>query len=198
MPVATNRTRTLAALGLGIGFLLISFLSRGVPTPYSKPVAEASEPDAHKWYKAGVDALAKGEYDLAVADLSEAIKSYNRLRSAAWRKFMTDVWRSIDGLQTSIPKEKWDSYIDERFRNEAKLAKALAKRGEAYSKKGQFPEAIAEYSKAVGLDKDTETLRLRAAAYRAIGETAKAEWDERQAEFLSRPKETEKPGLCYP
>jgi tetratricopeptide (TPR) repeat protein len=192
MPAATNRTRPLIALGLGIAFLLISFLPRGEPARYSKPVVEANEADADEWYKAGVGALAKGDYDLAVADLSEAIKSYNRLRRAAWRKLMTEVWRSVDGLQTSIPKDKSDTYIDERYRNEGKLAKALAKRGEAYSKQGQLQEAIADYSEAIRLDGDTEAYRLRAASYRAVGETTKAELDERQAEFQSRPDEAKK------
>ena len=193
MPATTNRTRTLLALGLGISLLLISFLPRGEAPRYSKPVVEANEADADKWYKSGVDALAKGDYDRAVANLSEAIKSYSRLLSAAWRKLMTEVWRAVDGLQTSIPKAKSDYYIDGRFRNEEKLAQVLANRGEAYRKKRMFQESIADYSKAIQLDGDSEAYRGRAIAYRAMGETEKAELDERQAEFQSNSKETVNP-----
>jgi hypothetical protein len=53
-------------------------------------------------------------------------------------------------------------------------------------------EAVADYSEVIRLGQETETYRRRAAAYRALGEIAKAELDERQAEFQSTSNEREK------
>jgi len=194
MPAATNRTRALIALGLGLSFLLASFLIRGGPASYSKIIVEVNETEGDKWYSHGINALAEGDYDLATARFTSAIKAYTRLASSAKRRYLADIWRTIETRGWYMPRANWDQLVDEWLRNLGKWAQAIAKRGEAYSRKGQFQEAIADCTEALrlGLDEETETYRVRAATYRAVGETAKAEWDERQAEFKRRPKQAEK------
>jgi len=188
MPAATNRTRTLVALGLGTAFLLISFLPPWGTTRYSKPVVEAHESDADGCYDRGVCALADNDYDRAATDLSKAIEVYDKLASSAWDEMMAEFWRPIKNRRAVFSRSNVDRLSAHAWHFREKFVKALTKRAEAYSKNGQFREAIADYSEAIRLDRDAATYRRRAAAYRAVGDTARAELDEKQADFMTSSK----------
>jgi tetratricopeptide (TPR) repeat protein len=194
MPTIPGRARALIALGLGLAFLLATlFLVSGEPTLITRGVEEDTEVDADRWYNGGVNAFADGDYDQAIVRLSKAMQIYAKLISSTWDELMAEVWRPLKKKYGRISLPKTDWLIKEAFRYRAKFDQAITLRGDAYSKQGQFQEAIADYSEAIRLEEDANRYRHRAAAYRAIGETAKAESDERAADFLNKPKEPVKP-----
>jgi tetratricopeptide (TPR) repeat protein len=193
MAATHSSWRPTAALVLGLAFLLLTVLLPTQPSSYSTRLVEATEVEADACYQRGVSALVDQDYDQAVLHLSKAIKTYSKLASSSWGEMMAPVWKSIESRRGSVSKSEMDSLFHESWRYRDKFVQAITKRGDAYSKKGQFQEAIADYTEAIRLDQDTETYRRRATAYRAVGDRAKAELDERQAEFQSKMKLPEKP-----
>jgi tetratricopeptide (TPR) repeat protein len=193
MPTIPGRARALIALGLGLAFLLATlFLVGGEPTFIARVVGEETEVDADRWYNGGVNALADGDYDRAIVKLSEAMQIYDKLMSSNDDEFMAEVWRPIK-KNRPISERKIHCLLRETLHYRAKFDQAITLRGDAYVKKGQFQAAIADYSETIRLNQDANIYRRRAGAYRAIGETAKAESDERAADFRDKPKEPVKP-----
>jgi tetratricopeptide (TPR) repeat protein len=68
-----------------------------------------------------------------------------------------------------------------------KLAFPHLNRGLSHARKGEYAEAIADYTEAILLDsKYAEAYAHRAEAYRALGDQAKAASDEKKAQELSK------------
>jgi tetratricopeptide (TPR) repeat protein len=193
MPTIPGRARALIALGLGLAFLLATLLLvGGEPILSTKAIDEETEVDADRLYNGGINALADGDYDQAIVRLSKAMQIYDKLMSSSDDEFMAEVWKPIK-KNRPISEQKIHFLLREAFHYRAKFDQAITLRGDAYVKKGQFQAAVADYSETIRLNQDANTYRRRAAAYRAIGETAKAESDERAAGFRDKPKEPVKP-----
>jgi tetratricopeptide (TPR) repeat protein len=126
-------------------------------------------------------------YDLAIADLAEAIL-FNPLEPKAYQRrgviylakrepdaAIVDFNRVIEQIPASTPTTTDPVYVD-----------AYANRGTAFLMKKEYHRAISDYTSALGLEPGLALVyRDRANAYRAIGDIDNARRDEQKARELS-------------
>jgi tetratricopeptide (TPR) repeat protein len=149
--------RLLARLSL-LGMLLLGLsVSEGCGR---KESAKAST----KAYDKGVKAVNRGDYDLAIAELSEAIRLDTNYADAYFERGMSydekrEYDRAIADYSEAIRLKPDDNFLVYEFR------------GDAYARKGDFDKAIADYSDSIRLKPDyyTDSYSKRGDAYLSRG-----------------------------
>jgi hypothetical protein len=125
--------------------------------------------EAMKYWWRGQAHAANGDYDLSIADYTEAI-----------RLDPSDTYYDYRA-RSHFQKANYDQAIadcTEAIRIRPDLVSARITRGACYSAKGNSEEAIADYSAAIRLDpKDALAYNNRGIVYRKMGEEKKAQAD---------------------
>ena len=203
--------------------LVSNFLksSHTLPTAPTVSVTAPPErsfiPEARDAHNRGVEHHRRGDFDLAIAEYTEAIKldpsiawafidrGVARLRSGELDNALRDLntgiqldsrhaWpyhdRATIFLRTNRLQEAIADYT-EALRINPEMAWSYHDRGAARVALGQFSEAIADFTEAIQRDPNLESAyRHRADAYRALGQTERAAADLRLAEEVTHRRPT--------
>jgi tetratricopeptide (TPR) repeat protein/predicted small secreted protein len=179
---------------------MLAALREAAPVIRSASYGTAAPKTAGTFLDRGIVFAVRGEYDLAVADFSEAIDrdpdlwSAWMLRGRAWyagASHVTSVGDNFSSLVTTFTtgkkvsedrKAAYDRAIadfTQAIRLDPYSAMAYVERGDAYNAKGDYDRAIADYSRAIGLDPED------AAAYndRGLAYVYKGDYDQAIADF---------------
>ena len=142
---------------------------------FKQALAHLNRGDLYRRLGKSVKAVA--EFQTVVSFLSDAIElnpndsRLYTLRGAAYSR--------LDCLEAAIAD------LDEAIRRAPEIAKSYRHRGEVLYKQQRHTAAIADFDKGLSIDtRNPIIVRLRAAAYEALGEVARAAEDLRLAEQL--------------
>ena len=123
--------------------------------------------DAEEYFRRGVEAHQRGDFDLAVQDYDEAIALKPDNAEAYCNRGVTYGEKGDFDLAVQD--------FDKAIALKPDHAQAYNNRGVAYAEKGEFARAIQDYDKAIGLKPDlAETYDNRGVAYAKKGEFARA------------------------
>ncbi|MGA2258561.1 MAG: tetratricopeptide repeat protein [Thermoguttaceae bacterium] len=116
----------------------------------------------------------KGEYDKAIADLTESIRLDPK--NADWYNNRGPFYEKRGEYDKAIAD------FTEAIRQDPNYAIAYINRGTVYHQKGEYDKTIADYTEAIRLDpKDADAYNNRGVAYNGKGEYDKAIADCREA-----------------
>ena len=139
-----------------------------------KTVRLSREDRATAYYRRGIGYHDKGQYDLAIADFSQAILINRRFTNAYINR---GIAYRIKGLVEHALADH-----DQAILFDPRDASAYFNRGQTYQINGQFDNAIADYNLAIVIDpKYTNAYYNRGVSYGKKDELAKAIADYRKA-----------------
>jgi hypothetical protein len=138
---------------------------------------KVDEETADNHFRNGVSALDHRDFHLAIAQFSAALQLYYKVSDAYWDRGMRAL--TLPGRSPTL-----DEFPTNAGRLSEKIAKSRTMRGIAYDGVALFSEALTDFSAAEKSSSDPELFEGRAHAYRALGQTKKADLDDRYARDL--------------
>ena len=131
-------------------------------------------PDAEKYFRYGVEAHQRGDFDRAIQDYDKAIQDYDKAIALNPDDAIAYYNRGIAyGAKGDYARVIHD--YDKAIALNPDLAEAYNNRGNAYRAKGDYGRAIQDYGKAIALNPDdAEAYYNRGNAYRAKGDYGRA------------------------